>query len=310
MKAVFSLVVGVLIFSACGLKAEEQAIVPAKPMPDTTLVGKTQGGPTPRSGFNFDLLARLAIQDRGRIKPLDTFALESVQTITGKSSWKGMSPIEVIFSWLVAYDREWEDEAFIRVDYGPLKKALGLPEGQRYFTPEALRTNAPFQKLIRDIIAKDRRRERLDELEKRATAVQNQRGLLEAIVTGQALNIMPNPAGIEQNWFSLAQIADPGNSLPYTAAQKIKVGQAIKGLLDGYVAPGGLATKLWNDSVFELSELVHTELAPGQYPSLGSSNVRFITITFGRSAGRGFSTRSLSSVCSFITLGRAASPVF
>ena len=101
MKAVFSLGVGVLILAASMARGDEQAVLgPAKasPMPDTTLVGKS--GPSLRAGFDFDGLSRLAIQDRGRIKPLDTFALEAVQTVTGKSSWKGMSPIEVIFSWL------------------------------------------------------------------------------------------------------------------------------------------------------------------------------------------------------------------
>ena len=155
------------------------------------------------------------------------------------------------------------------MDYGPLKKALGLPESERYFTPEVIRTNTAFQKLIRDVMAKSRRRERLDESEKRAAAVQNQRGLLEGIVTGQALNILPNPAGMDQNWFSLAQLAEPGNGLPYTPAQKEKVSQGIKGLLDAYVARDGLSVKLWNDSASELSEMVRTGLAPGQYPSMG-----------------------------------------
>ena len=40
--------------------------------------------PSPRTDFNWSALDLVAIQDRGRMKPLDTFALESLRFLTGR----------------------------------------------------------------------------------------------------------------------------------------------------------------------------------------------------------------------------------
>src|SRR5258708_7742550 len=82
--------------------------------------------PLSRPNFQWEPLEKIGIQDHGRVKPFHTFATESVQYITGSRTWKGMSATEVVFGLLFAYDKEWENEAFIRLDYGPLKTQLGL----------------------------------------------------------------------------------------------------------------------------------------------------------------------------------------
>lgn len=45
--------------------------------------------PQKREGFSWDSIRSWAIQDRGRVKPYDTFARESMVYITGKNQWKG-----------------------------------------------------------------------------------------------------------------------------------------------------------------------------------------------------------------------------
>ena len=49
-----------------------------------------------RPGFDFETLSQIAIQNRGRIKPFDTFASESLQFITGKKTWNGKGAVECL----------------------------------------------------------------------------------------------------------------------------------------------------------------------------------------------------------------------
>ena len=234
-------------------------------MTATLISGAT---PSPRKDFKWTDLASLAIQDHGRLKPLDTFARESVLTITGKSEWAGMSSMEVLFSWLVTFESDWENEPFIRVNYSPLKKYLNLTPTHNYFTPAELAKNENLRKIIREAAEKDGRKEKLNELEKKAAQIQNQLGLIEAIVRGDAFAILPNPAGINQTWFSLAYLIDPSQGqLPYKPEDRDRLSVDLRASLSAYMKGDAAA---WNKTVPELVTLVRNSLSQGAYPTVAS----------------------------------------
>lgn len=224
-----------------------------------------QATPIPRTGFQWDTVKLMAIQDRGRTKPFETFAAESVLYITGKRSWEGLSAEEVVFGWLIAYDKEWEGTAFIRVDHEPLKLALGLDKSARYFTPKELEQNTKLPQLVREAMQKEQRKERQTEIDKKALQIQNQRGLLEAIVTGRAWNLLPNPDGLTKDWLSLVALGDQSVALPYTKEQADKLTEAIKKMLGGFVEKDPAR---WNSATLEFAGLLRNDLANGQYPSV------------------------------------------
>ncbi len=233
-----------------------------------SIAGVAEGfeGPKPRAGFNWEPMKLLAIQDRGRIKPLETFANESVLFITGKRDWNGISPVEVVFGWLITFDREWEEEPFLRVDHEGLKKALGLDHTKKYFSPSQLQANQELPKIVREAVQKEQRKERPSEIEKKAVQLQNQRGLLEGIVTGQAFTILPNPEGMSHPWFSLTSLTDQGNA-PYNPEDMQKLAGNVRSMLDGFVAGNASG---WNTAITDFVPLVRNTLGRGNYPELSS----------------------------------------
>lgn len=220
--------------------------------------------PQPKADFQWAPLERVAIQERGRLKPLDTFARESVQFLTGKTTWNKMGSLEVLFSFLFQYE-EWEKEEFLRIDYGPLKSALGLPKEQKYFSPKALAENPELPKLIRGAVQKEQRKERLTELEKKAVQVQNQRGLLDALIAGSALTIFPNPQGGHDAWFSLGALSE--RALPYSREQIEKTGSVMKNMIESFMKSDA---KLWNSTIGDFVSLLRNDLGGSAYPSFAS----------------------------------------
>lgn len=223
-----------------------------------------QASPAVREGMDWAGISSLAIQERGRVKPFDTFARESVQYVTGKQGWKQMSPVEVIFSWLIAFEREWQDEPFIRIDYGPLKKLMNVPTEQKYFTLQSLSENEGLRKVIGDAAQKEQTKERLNELEKKAVEVRNQIGIVEAVVRGEALTILPNPAGMNEPWFALSALIDANHeNLPYPPEKKELLSKYLKGLLNSYLNKDAVG---WTTAVPPLVDLIRGDLAAGNYP--------------------------------------------
>lgn len=219
--------------------------------------------PEMRSGFDWSGVEAWAIQDRGRIKPFDTFAQESVLFIMGKTRWNGMRAPEVIFSWLTGFQEDWEQEQFIRVDYKPLKEALGLEEKRQYFSPDEVKSATGLLTLLREASQKQQRKERLTTLDKKALELDNKRALLEAVVQGSALIILPNPQGMDEAWFPISALTD-GGVLPYDTESKDRFALALRKMVDAFINNN---KDEWNDAGIEVGSTLRQTLAEGKYPT-------------------------------------------
>ncbi|NBX67978.1 MAG: cytochrome C biogenesis protein [Proteobacteria bacterium] len=218
--------------------------------------------PEQRIGFDYGPLGSIAIQQRGRIKPLDTFATESLQFITGKREWQGKGAIECLVGWLFNFDREWEGEEFIRINYKPLKKEMGLDPDKNYFSYVGLQDNTGLKKILKEAGLKSRNRERLNDLEKKAVTVENQLVLVADIFTGQALTILPNPEGPSASWFPITSLNTQGG-LPYASDVTERFANALKQVVEGFLNKDAAA---WKSSSTELARIVSEDLAKGAYP--------------------------------------------
>lgn len=221
-----------------------------------------------KEGFSWDAVKAFAIQDRGRIKPYDTFARESLVFVSGKTKWKGINANEVVFGWLVSFDKDWESEEFIRVDYKPLKEALGLEVKRQYFRPIEIRSADGLNKIVQEAGQKEARKERLSSLDKKAIELENKKSLIEAIVSGSALVILPNPGGMEQDWFPLSALTD-GEALPYTDEQRNNFAMSLRKMVDAFMK--GDASS-WNTSALEVQQILKKELSSSHYPSQSEIN--------------------------------------
>lgn len=64
-----------------------------------------------------------------RIVPLNTLARDFVLKLTGKDAYRGLSPEQVLASWMV-YTEDWAREPMIYVKNGNLRKMLNHPRGK------------------------------------------------------------------------------------------------------------------------------------------------------------------------------------
>jgi ABC-type transport system involved in cytochrome c biogenesis permease subunit len=240
-------------------------------LPYLALGADTKPAPSPKPGFRWDEISRMAILNKGRVKPLETYARETSQFVTGSTNWQGFHPVEIIFSWLTAFDDNWRDTAFIRIDHEPLKIKIGLNKDRKYFAPNELKDLSGMRDLVRTAMEKERGRERLDDIERKAVQLQNQMGQVEAIVRGDDLTILPNPDGYplddKHPWFSLSAMLDPGGKLPYSAELRNKLSDSIKPVLDAYLKGDAAA---WNSSVPPLLNVLRVDLSRGNYPTEGA----------------------------------------
>ena len=160
---------------------------------------------------------------------------ESVLYITGKRKWNGMEPTEVLFGWLVAFDTEWENEPFMRVDYNPLKKELGLAVRKEFlFSQRADGSARAAASRFRADAKAAAQREADGVGQEAAAAASIRKALLEAIVGGQALAILPHPGGLTQAWFAMSQLTER-ESLPYAPDKTNQLADHVRAMLESFV---------------------------------------------------------------------------
>jgi cytochrome c-type biogenesis protein CcsB len=158
------------------------------------------------SNLDFEALRTIPVLDNGRHKPFDTFAGESIRKITGKWKYEGNSPSALVLSMLTSHD--WLHEQCIRIDYMPLKEALGFDVNQQFFNYHAITDNPHFRELANRTFQKHSSQQELNPLETEMGELIHKLNLLHALITGEAVKIVPPPPGSpdEADWLP---IADP-----------------------------------------------------------------------------------------------------
>ena len=221
--------------------------------------------PSPlRAGPELDPLRAIAIQDGGRVKPLDTFARETARRVsgatpfTGGESVKGMEPVEWILSMLSDPQR-WRDERIVRVSHAGLRAAAGLPPkaDQRYSFAE-LTTHAGFLAAADKVHEKLRqdREAKLDPVEREISTLYDTLGVMNGIFSGEALRIVPHPTDRNAAWFSLADL-DRVDQAPI---------QRIKTLTAALITANQGGDKASVQAAASALGRRLAELAPGLYP--------------------------------------------
>ncbi len=157
---------------------------------------------------DFKQWSLLAVQDEGRIKPLDTFARETLLHLTG-GSFLGMAvytdthgkvwqPNDFLLSVLVSDPaaHDWKKEPLILVGYRPLIQKLGLDATRKRFSIDELTTLPALEAMGRDIRAR-RTREADPQLSREQQEVENIGGrvaLFRSLLGGEGFLIVPRPA--------------------------------------------------------------------------------------------------------------------
>jgi hypothetical protein len=104
------------------------------------------------SNLDFKQWGLVAIQDGGRRKPMDTFAIETLIRVTGRSAYTDKTgrtwrPNDFVLSALIE-THDWKNEPMVLISSGQLVEQLGLDKTQRRFSFAELTGPAELQRLV------------------------------------------------------------------------------------------------------------------------------------------------------------------
>ena len=182
-----------LIFLPHALYAQDSAGFPGRPWGDKEVIKGLQ---------------TLAIQNRGRVKPFDTFAREAVEFVTGKRYFSGWNPVELTLSWFSDADR-WKDAEIIVVRDIDARRVLNLDSAKTYFAPNALLKNKALLDRIESNFRKKQRNEAFTKLDEKIEQIEIRISAFQSISTGANWFIIPNSDHKEGSWRSINDTALP-----------------------------------------------------------------------------------------------------
>ncbi len=230
---------------------------------------------------DFSILKRIPVQQGGRLKPLDTFAREALQTVTGKTKFHNMEAIEVVFSWMF-FPTTWEGSPLIEVTGEPVKNKLGLNLKQKYFSLSEIQSHSELQQLFQEVHAKQEREEKLSKFEEDIGRLSTQIAVLERVSSGDLLAVIPHPQGEQENWFSVAQLSDLNHFQQVYGQEKSQA--ILKQLSSQFASLGTAYDKGEKDNFFALTKDIEAHLSqlpsePG-YPFITSLNMEVFYNSF------------------------------
>lgn len=220
--------------------------------------------PQPKPGMEWDALRSVTILEGGRKKPLDTFARETVQFVTGKRSLGGFHSMELLLSWLTQTN-EWEKLPIIDAGYVPLQKHVGLEVEEGKISPLKLRSNQEFNLFMQSVAVRQQEGAKLSELEKNASQLLQRLHWFYSIASGAALTIVPGSA---TGWESLENLAKRYPNLSVVQQDPsvdARIAAGVQGMLSSYYQNDA---NLFNQVTFLLGGLLQEKgRATGGYPS-------------------------------------------
>lgn len=148
-------------------------------------------------------LRHMAIQHNGRVKPLDSFAWEVLDRLTGDPRWGGRPPVETVL-FLVSDPASGQEAELLSVPFIPLREALGLGPKTTRVSYSRLMADRRLMRMLPAIVQKQQNDEKLTMLENEAMELYDRFVLVTGLFQ-QELNLVP-PPGEGNVW---APIADP-----------------------------------------------------------------------------------------------------
>jgi len=154
------------------------------------------------------ILDTIPIQNDGRVKPLNSFAKESLIYITGKTSFQKLAAERVLLEWM-ALPENWENTPFILVPTS-VRESLGLTNKEKYVSPSFLANHENFMSRAHEVDMANDRGAELDPVEQKVLELYSRLNMFYACNDGRTWTIIPPregaPAGAR--WGSLNRISE------------------------------------------------------------------------------------------------------
>jgi len=180
-------------------------------------------------------LRGVAVQDGGRVKPLDSFAREAARRVsgarpfTGGESVQGMDAVE----WTVAILADppaWKAKPIVRVVHAELRGNLGLAAGRDRYSFDELVGNRAFMDAAERLLGRLRQdpEARLQPIESEILSLYDTLSMLAGIASGEAIRIAEQGADETGAWLPISGL----DRLPTPEGRQAR--EALAGLLAAY----------------------------------------------------------------------------
>ncbi|MBK3332012.1 cytochrome c biogenesis protein CcsA [Persephonella atlantica] len=163
----------------------------------------------------------------GRVEPVDTLSIDVLNKVSKRTSFYGLDHNQILLGMLVM-PRYWQVLPIIKVSHPAIKKILGIPVSQKYFSFYKAFDKDGNYKLYQAVQqAKMKRAARRNQLDKELIKIDERINILYMVFTGELLRIFPLKNDPNHTWYSPKSAVE---KFPKDEAQKIRL------LLIGYFA--------------------------------------------------------------------------
>ena len=148
------------------------------------------------------IFGKLLVQDfGGRVKPIDTLAMEYIHKITKKDNFLGLSNMQ-LFLGMMMYPNEFKKVKMIAIKTPKLKKLVGVDENQKYIAFDDAFHKDQY-KLLNLLEEANRKKPAMrDQFDKDIIEVDERINAAYLIYTAQSLRIIPDLSQETSTWYA------------------------------------------------------------------------------------------------------------
>ncbi|WP_299548799.1 cytochrome c biogenesis protein CcsA [uncultured Helicobacter sp.] len=155
-----------------------------------------------KSGTHSEKFGRLIVQDfGGRMKPMDTLAMEYVHKMTKKDGFLGLSNMQ-LFLGMMVYPNEFKKVKMLAISTPKLREIIGVDQNEKYVAFEDVFTSNTY-KLANFLEDANRKKPAMrDTFDKDVISLDERINVAFLIYTAQSLKILPDFSGKSDKWFT------------------------------------------------------------------------------------------------------------
>jgi cytochrome c-type biogenesis protein CcsB len=223
-----------------------------------------------------DRLAALPIQEGGRVMPLDAYARRLAVQVTGREWWSATrgpegfadrNPMQLLCD-LTFNGQAFLQKRIVAIENRPFKKAVGLEEERRFFTPVEIASNEGINDLLKAYSATREKDPKYtgSKNERKAIDVRNAVERVASFADGEPLAVVPGAPG--KSFLHASSVrADPGaegvRDAMATFAQAYNTGLPLDAPTDALIGAIGAVGQLpASDARSVRLELFYDKLSP------------------------------------------------
>ncbi len=175
-----------------------------------------------------DKFGRLITQTfDGRLEPIDTLSIDVLNKVSKRRSFYGLDHNQIVLGMLVM-PSYWQKIPVIKVSHPAIKKIVGIPQDQRYFSfSDAFDSKGRYKLFEAVEIARRKSPAERNQFDKEVLKIDERINILYMVYTGEIFRIFPLKGDPNHTWYS-----------PKSAVEKFpeKEAQIVKLLLIAYFA--------------------------------------------------------------------------